>query len=138
MAKSIHTTIKEDRLEVSHQGEDISLETPDWFRQFDEMMDDEEKLLHVARQEGVLHGLLHAGLQQAVIGMRAAARPVKDGVTWTTEGEADRAQKRLDAYRPKPVPVPGAKKPVSPEAAIAALKAAGLDREAIIALLGKG
>jgi hypothetical protein len=52
--------------------------------------------------------------------------------------EREGAQERLDAYRPKAVPVPGTAKPVSTDAALKALKASGLSIEDIMAALGQG
>ena len=134
MAKSIHNTIKETTIDIQHAGQDYTFDMPGWVNDFSTHMDDVDGLVEVARKHDCLHGLLHAGLQQLIINIRAKGRPAdKKGQTQPMDVEA--GQDRIDNYRMKPVPVPGAAKAITPDKAIAALKRAGFTEAAIKAML---
>lgn len=138
MAKSIHTMVSADVLDVTHYKEKHDFSMPEWFQDFgaEGVMMSEDKLVEVAKKHGILHGLLHAGLQQAVIGMRACCRPAddKDGNGVSMLGNLDKMNEKLEAYRPKPVKVPGAsakKKPMTLEEVIAEMRKKGSSDEEI-------
>lgn len=141
MAKSIYVTLQEEEFEVSHNGEDVKFQSPEWMRAFTpEVMESEEECVRIATENDMLHGLIHLGLQQAIIGMRAKARPAdKNGEKISITGEVEfvKAEERLNAYRPKPISRPGKKKEVSPADALAALKASGMSKEEILAKIAE-
>lgn len=134
MAKSIHTTISEEAIEVMHDGETYMFTMPSWVLEFSDVMGDEDGLVEVARRHKCLHGLLHAGLQQLIINIRAKGRPA-DKKGETQPMDTDAGQERIDSYRMKPVPVPGAIRAITPDKAIQSLKAAGFTDEAIQAMM---
>lgn len=138
MAKNIFETLSDASFTVDHGTESHDFMTPEWLLAFTPgAMASEEDLIMIAREQGVLHGLLHAGLQQAIIGMRAAARPCdKKGVRQSMLADVQGAQDRLDAYRPKVLKPPGVKKEISAADAIAVLKAQGLSLEEIMKEFG--
>ena len=141
MAKSIHTTISDTTIEIDHDGGTYTFDTPNWVNEFSEVMDDEEGIVAVARKHEILHGLLHAGLQQLVINIRAKGRPgLIKGVTQPMDQQA--GQDRIDAYMPRPVPVPGTSKKIelTPEQAADQLRrdiASGkIDKDEVLRKLG--
>lgn len=135
MAKSIHKTIREAVIEIHHDGTDYVFDVPGWVNEFSEVMSDEAGLVAVARKHECLHGLLHAGLQQLVINIRQKGRPA-DKKSVTQPMDVDAGQNRIDAYRMKPVPVPGAAKPIQPDDALRALLDSGMTKEELLEKLG--
>lgn len=76
MAKAIHTQVIEDKeLEVTHAGQDVIFEVAEYLDGLThEILMDEPLMVEWARSEGVLLGLLHAGLRDDVIKQRAIPR----------------------------------------------------------------
>jgi len=130
MAQSIHTIIKTGKFEVKHQHEEVMLNIPQYLIINSDVMMDEDKLLQWAMDNEILHGLLHKGIKQLIIDLRATARPQvklysspdkikereEDGfridktkceVTRSIIKDADKAQDRIDNYIIKPLPIPG-------------------------------
>ena len=138
MAKSFYNILKEGKLEVNHKGEDVTFDLPQWLIEASDCLEDEAALLTWAREYEVLHGLLHYGIQQGIIALRAAARPqvksfrdadkakaflngIEDQSLWHINGSKDEfskrmaldleaAQERIDNFNLKPVPKPGESK----------------------------
>lgn len=145
MAKSIHTILKDRTIDVTHspipgQGtESATFDLPEWLLAIADseknvkggVMGDEGLLNDLLVTHGILHGILHNGIQKAIIDIRAVARPKKEGVAMAETMED--CQERVDGHLPKPVKVPGAAKPVSPEDAMKALLASGMSIEDIVA-----
>lgn len=142
MAISIRKQVMMEQVEVKHEGETVELTLPGWFRAFGEsegLMDSEEEMVRVATEQGVLHGLLHAGLQQALIGIRAMARPAKGERISTPDGVIQ-AQARVNTYTPPVVSMPKSTSPrsMNTQDLLAALKAKGLSETDILAMLAGG
>ena len=157
MAKSFHTILKEGTIDVNHKGEDVTFDLPTWLTSAMDLLEDEQKLLAWAQTHEVLHGLMHFGIQQLIIALRAAARPtvkvfkdvdkakafmatIKDPSLWhintsqdefskvmSAELEKVEAQKRIDEFVLKAVPKPGTSK-----AAVAAAVAAKAEQDVLI------
>lgn len=104
MAKSFYNIIKEGKIKVTHGQNNVTLDLPTWLQEAKDCLENEDGLVAWARSNGVMHGLLHAGIQQVIIQMRAAARPDEN-----TNIIKDRngAQERLDNYKCTPVRRPG-------------------------------
>lgn len=141
MAKSFYSILSEGTLEVNHKGEDVTFNLPAWLIAAAEKLENEEKLLEWAQEYEVVHGLLHFGIQQLIIALRAAARPKikifkeadkakaflaaienqdewhinvsKDEFSKLISVDANDAQKRIDNFELKPVPKPGESKAVA-------------------------
>ena len=110
MAKSFYTILEEGTIEVNHRGEDVTLNLPEWIKAAAPALESESDLLEWAQEYEVLHGLLHSGLQQEIIRLRAAARPavnVKDDTSLSIIADKANAQKRIDDYVCKIVQKPG-------------------------------
>ena len=110
MAKSFYTIIDEQEIEVLHQGEQVVLDLPSWIKEAKGLLEDEEELLKWAKDHGILHGLLHSGIQHEIIAIRAIARPsinAKTGATKSILADRDKAQDRVSKYVCKAVPKPG-------------------------------
>jgi len=154
MAKSFHDILKEGKIEVLHNGEEITLDLPTWLAEAGAVLMDEEALLEWAKDNEVLHGLLHSGIKQEIIMLRAAARPNDvadpdglkgDIVKVSIIDDAEGAQTRLDDYVCKPTPPPGqaANKKVSAAIELerkkmaVAMKAAGIDDDVIAATIAQ-
>jgi hypothetical protein len=141
MAKSLYTTLEEGTFEVKHQHEYVTLELPQWIKRAGAHLDSEDDLIVWAEGHEVMHGLLHMGLQQAIIALRAAARPAvnaKTGETKSIIDDREKAQKRVDEYVVKPIKKPGtSKKETTPEDALAVLRKAGYSLDQIKAALGQ-
>ena len=110
MAKSFHTIISEGTIDVMHQGEEVTLELPAWLKSAKGILNDAEKLEAWAKDQGILHGLLHSGIQHEIIDIRAVARPAtnaKTGETKSILAERDNAQDRVNKHSVNAVPEPG-------------------------------
>lgn len=161
MAKSFHTILNEGTIEVKHLGEDATFDLPTWLTAASSILADEVALLEWAQEHEVLHGLLHSGIQQEIIRIRAAARPtiysyadfdkykaaikllsnVEDYHTNERDCQIsmrllkdDKAQDRIDNYVCKEVKKPGTTKKgeVTKTDAITALLKKGLSVEDIL------
>ena len=131
MAKSFHSILKEKVIEVKHVGDEIKLNLPEWLTECSEFLMDEEKMLAWAKDNELLLGLIHNGIQKTIIDLRAKARPsiktVKDisdydkekmeeqgyifdrgTVTKRITHDKEKAQERIDNFILKPTPAPGA------------------------------
>ena len=113
MAQSIYEIIETGKIEVNHNGEDVTFELPSWLKQAAGKLENEEELLTWAKGEGIVHALLHAGLSDTVIGLRAAIRPAAkknaDGnmVAVSLVKDEEKAQIRANEFRIKPKTRPG-------------------------------
>jgi len=146
MAKSFHNILKEGTIDVLHRGEEVTLTLPEWLTEASEVLMQEEDLTQWAKDNEVLHGLLHSGIQQEIIRLRAAARPAvntKDDTSPSLIEEKDKAQTRVDDYVCKPTPPPGETKASAKESAelSACIKMAnamtnsGMEKKNVIAIL---
>ena len=162
MAKSFHTILNEGIIEVSHLGEKETFELPEWLTGAKDILGDMEALVAWAQEEEVMHGLLHSGIQQEIIRIRAASRPtinsyadvnkyneaigklvVKDHfhmndrdcqISKRLSCDTLDAQSRIDDYVCKEVKKPGGTKKaeVTTESAIEKLLSDGLTPEEIM------
>jgi len=154
MAKSFHDILKTGKIDVLHNGDEITLELPEWLAEAAEHLMNEDALLQWAKDNEVLHGLLHSGIKQEIIMLRAAARPKDiadpsglkgDMVKVSIVEDADGAQTRVDNYVCKPTPAPGAVSNKKVSAAIelerkkmaVAMKAAGIEDDVIAATIAQ-
>jgi len=139
MAKSFYNIIEEGSISVSHRGEDVTLQLPSWLCDADGLLEDANALLEWANENKIVHALLHSGIQQMIIQMRAVARPkvnVKTDESLSIISDRENAQKRLYEFEMKPVAKPGQRKDTMTEDDMfKALKAAGYTVEEIIAKL---
>lgn len=75
MAQSIRAQLNAGKVEVEHKGQNAEFELPMWMQLDNATLDDESALVEHLRQNGLLLPVLHNGLSQCVIGVRAVARP---------------------------------------------------------------
>ncbi len=148
MAKSFHTILAEGTIEVLHRGQAVNLELPEWLTDAKDCLMDESALLEWAKEHEILHGLIHSGIQQEIIRIRAAARPSVNTKTDESKSiidEQDNAQDRVNEYVCKPTLPPGStdNKAVSKaieaerKKMIAAMTAAGIDNDTIKSFVSK-
>ena len=74
MSKSVREQINQGIINVEHKGIVQDVELPTWLRNTATNLDDAEALIDSLREDGQLLGVLHQGLAQSVINVRAAAR----------------------------------------------------------------
>ena len=140
MAKSFHNIIAEGTIEVSHQGEDVTLNLPEWLKAANGLLEDEEKLLEWATEQEILLPALQSGIQKVIIDIRAAARPnidTKTGATKSIKADIENAQERIDNFVWKAVPKPGTKTKKS-DAELLADMLANPSQEVLAILKAKG
>ena len=113
MAQSIFEIIETGKIMVNHDGEDVVFNLPNWLKDAAGKLENEEDLLTWAKGEGIVHALLHAGLSDTVIGLRAAIRPAAkknaegNMVAVSLVKDSDNATKRALEFRIKPKTRPG-------------------------------
>lgn len=113
MAQSIFEIIETSKLEVNHNGEDVTFNLPEWLKQAAGKLENEEELLSWAKEYEILHALIHAGIADTIIGLRASIRPAakkdKDGnlIPVSLTKDAEKAQIRADEFVIKPKTRPG-------------------------------
>ena len=114
MAQSIYEIIETGKIEVNHNGDDQTFELPSWLKEAAGKLENEEELLTWAKDNKIIHALLHAGLADTVIGLRAAIRPAavkkaEDGRVYAVSIITDSANaaKRANEFRIKPKTRPG-------------------------------
>ena len=148
MAKSFHNILDDGKIEVSHRGEDVTLTLPAWLTEASPVLMDEELLVEWAKENEVLHGLIHSGIQQEIIRLRAVARPPVDTKTDTSLSiilDKENAQDRMNEYVCKPTLPPGqaSNKKVSEAIAIertkmeTAMRMAGVNEDIISATIAQ-
>ena len=74
MSKSVREQINQGIINVEHKSLVQDVELPTWLRNTAPNLDDAEALIDSLRKDGQLLGVLHQGLAQSVINVRAAAR----------------------------------------------------------------
>lgn len=147
MAKSFHDIIKDGRIEVTHQGEEVTLELPAIFKELQGGLMDKEQLLFWMESNDVEMGVIHAGIQKLIIDLRAKARPSTDTKTGRSDSIVagkDDAQARVDGFEIKPTLPPGSSTPKAfgkgveqaLRMSIEALQAVGMTDEVIKDTLG--
>ena len=113
MAQSIFEIIETGKIEVNHNGEDRTFDLPEWLKAASGKLENEKELLEWAEEYEIIHALLHAGLSDTVIGLRAAIRPAgkkdKDGnmVPVSLVKDEIKAQERAKDFTIKPKTRPG-------------------------------
>lgn len=113
MAQSMYEIVETGKIEVNHNGEDVDFIIPNWLKNASGKLENEDELLAWAKEEGILHALLHSGISDEIIGLRAEIRPndKKDAsgnaVKVSLIKDAEKAQKRADAYKPRVKTRPG-------------------------------
>ncbi len=115
MAKSIYTTLNEiNNFEITHGANTANFTLPSYLEGVRDILEDEEALIKWAMDHEIMHGLLHYGLQELLIKLRAVARPaakyeknsnVNIGLTINADKEA--AQERINNFVIKPLKRPG-------------------------------
>lgn len=104
MAQSIRKQLNEGQVEVEHKGQKDMFDLPEWLQLSNDVLDSEEKLIEHLREQGLLLAVLHQGLSQSVIGVRAVARPN------VTKSDPDPAfptaalRKRAASWKPNRLP----------------------------------
>ena len=144
MAQSMYEIIETGKIEVNHNGEDRVFDLPNWLKNAASKLENEEKLLEWAKEYEIIHALLHAGIADTIIGLRAAIRPAakkdKTGnlVPVSLIKDAEKAQTRADEFviKPKTRPGTGGKTPEQRQAEALKLLA-GLTPEQIAEVLLK-
>ena len=144
MAQSLFEIIENGRIEVNHNGDDVTFDIPEWLKAASGKLENEEDLLTWARENKVVHALLHAGIADTIIGLRATIRPVdrkegEDRVKVSLIRDEINAQKRAKEFTIKPKIRPGTgSTSVKVKAeidtltkVIQAMREAGLDTETI-------
>ena len=104
MAKSFHFIIDDGNFEVNHKGNDVILDLPEWLKDAKGKLNSLRDLTRWAVKNGILLALLHAGIQQLIIKLRAAARPDEDT---SILDDKDGAQARVNDFKFEAVPEPG-------------------------------
>jgi len=113
MAQSMYEIIEIGKIEVNHNGEDKEFDIPEWLKAAAGKLENEEELLNWAKEYEIIHALIHAGIADTIIGLRAAIRPAgkkdKDGnmVVTSLIIDAEKAQIRADEFVIKPKTRPG-------------------------------
>ena len=108
MAEKVEQIMDRGNMVVTHRGDEVTLDTPEWFNVPPETWFDEEKLVSWCRDKGILHATLHKGFEQHVIDLRAKARPAdlkpieKGEKPRPQKIEQDAAQERVSGYKPEP------------------------------------
>jgi hypothetical protein len=131
MAQSIRQQLNNGKVEVTHGNQQAMFELPAWLDLTDSTIDDKDALIEHLEQHGVLMGVLHQGLAQSVIGVRAAARPNKK------DEDLDTATQRKKAREWTPGTLPRPKDEVSEAtSAIQKLLDKGFTKEQILEMIG--
>lgn len=108
MAKRIEQIMAEGEVEVSHKGEEVTLDLPEWFTASESFFT-EQALLDHCINHGILLATLQKGFEQHLIDLRAKARPQAirpekgaDPVDQSIVKDKDGAQQRILAHKPEP------------------------------------
>lgn len=129
MAESLFATYENGQMEVTHNGEEAIFELPTWMKEAGKIIEDEEKLLEWAKEEGILLNTFHAAMAKWKIDFCQVVRP-KD-VPGEKKGEKikvsliediEAAQDRADKFKSKPASRPGTGGKTEEERAKEALK----------------
>jgi len=113
MAQSIYEIIETGKIEVNHNGEDKSFELPNWLKAAAGKLENEKELLDWAKEYEIIHALLHAGLADTIIGLRAAIRPAAkknaegEMIAVSLTKDSVNAQTRANEFVIKPKTRPG-------------------------------
>lgn len=148
MAERIEAVMARGNMEVTHEGETITVDLPQWFRVPEDVWYSEEALIEWCRDHGILLANLHKGFEQTLIKLRAVARPAdkppeeKGGNPIKQKIEQSAAQDRVFEFRLKPRQRPAESfsaedqfAKLSREVQIAALRKAGFSEKQIEALM---
>lgn len=144
MAQSMFEVIETGIIEVNHNGEDVNFDIPEWMKEANGKLENEEAMLEWAKDNGIVLALFHAGLADTIIGLRAVIRPTDkkvgdDKVKVSLIKDEENAQKRADDFVIKPKTRPGtgnnsvkAKSEIETLTKVCqAMRAAGLDDHTI-------
>jgi hypothetical protein len=137
MAENIRKQIQQGQIQVTHKHLQDWVNLPEWMRQCADHLDSEQELADCLREQGVLLGVLHAGLRDSVIQTRARARAVKKDTEGNEEVWID--HQSAEATIPNPLPDPEkskSKKSESPQEYIERRKAEGASKKKIMEELG--
>jgi hypothetical protein len=113
MAQSMYEIIETGKIEVNHNGEDVTFNLPEWLKNAAGKLENAEALLAWAKEYEIIHALLHAGISDTIIGLRAAIRPAgkkdKDGnmIPVSLVKDEIKAQERANEFVIKPKARPG-------------------------------
>lgn len=110
---SIIEQVKAGQVEVNHQAEGFKKQTavfklPAHLCLTEEVLFDEQELINHLKQHGVLHAIIHKGIAQDIICVRAKARP---SITKTDKNpplDTPARHKLVSDYKPNLLPRPQA------------------------------
>jgi hypothetical protein len=136
MAENIRKQIKQGNIQVTHRHLQDWVNLPEWIRKCADHLDSEQQLADCLKEQGVLLGVLHAGLRDSVIQTRARARAVKKDTEGNEEVWIDHQSAEATIPNPLPDPEKSKKKPESPQEYIERRKAEGASKKKIMEELG--
>ncbi len=158
MAEKLEVTLSKGTAVVSHRGDEVTVDLPEWLNVSQETFFSEAQLYNHCVEHGILLATLQEGFAQHLINVRAKARPadlppertgkdafdnlLKEGYTreqalkmtkpTPQDITADGAQERVDGYKPE------AREPseqANPKKAIEKLKKMGFTKAQILEML---
>jgi hypothetical protein len=138
MAENIRKQLNEGRIAVENKGRSDQVNLPGWMRNAAQVgLDNENELVEQLREDGVLLSVLHAGLRDNVIQVRAKARAETKNEDGSKTPWIDHAS--AESHQPNPLPDPEkskSKKSESPQEYIERRKAEGASKKKIMEELG--
>ena len=133
--KSVRQQLSEGYVLVNHQDQSANFDLPEWMKRTSKVLDDEEQLVQELRNSGNLLGVIHQGLAQCIIGVRAKARPVATKSNPEPKLDTATQRKKVQEYQAPTLPKP---KDELAEAtsAIQKLLNKGFTKEQILEMIG--
>lgn len=122
--------LADGKVTVNHQDQVATFNLPGWLSGVSEHLDNETDLANYLRERGVLLGVIHQGLAQEIINVRAKARPAPTKENPDPDLDTPRQHEKVANHVPSLLPKPKADKN-DPMNAIEALKKAGWTLEDI-------
>lgn len=116
---------------VTHQDQVATFKLPNWMQGVSDVLDNETNLVNYLKERGVLQGVIHQGLAQEIINVRAKARPMPTKDDPNPDLDSKRQHEKVAYHVPSLLPKPKATKD-DPASAIEALKKAGWTLEDIM------
>lgn len=135
MAKSLHTTMDEGTLDIVHQGEEVTVNIPDWILELRGHLFDKDHILAWLEEYDLVVPVTHYFIKELWIALRAKGRPVvkffKDPDAYEKEKaelrhtglynfndkdmsislslikDKENAQKRINEFVLEPIEIPG-------------------------------
>lgn len=138
MAEKLEVTLSRGTAVVSHRGDEVTVDLPEWLNIPQETFFSEAQLYNHCVEHGILLATLQEGFAQHLINVRAKARPAdlppeeKGGASIPQRITSDGAQERVDGFKPAP------REPseqANPKKAIEKLKKMGFTKAQILEML---